>query len=444
MRTIRLAEPPSAVGTDLRAALFALGRDESACGGVALVGCLPHGAPSPVDAVVVTPHATFVVVGVDLPEPALSLHAPLQAAWTSDGWPLTGPEGLANPALPVLRSAAQARRVIGGATGDDRVHTVVAVGPYVEHVEVPAAEADTGVTVLHPTPGTMLAALRGRAAGRPDCDTATAERLLRTLAPDSTLPESGDLHGLLTREGFPAAQPGAIRPDTPTAGAPGSRGPSLADAATTLIPRVPTTAATRGRGSSARPAGRYRLGAYGLGSLAFVALVVVLVITAGSTEHGTATSSRVGDAGVTVQGRDFHLRTHETSPNCATHAFGDVQATLREHPCVSLARRAFTTDVGGRRAAVSVADLTFDDPVATRAFTTTLDVPGSGGIEDLAGDGEHAEDAPASFAGAAYASHSDGAHARVTAVVWFDGPSRSSDPALGRVARRALRLPAAR
>ncbi|TVT18196.1 hypothetical protein FNH05_35665, partial [Amycolatopsis rhizosphaerae] len=88
MRLVRLAPQPSRVADDIRAALTSLGRGETVSGGVALIGARPLPSGRPVDAAVVLPRGVLLVLGIDLPGPALRLEAPLDAPWKADGWPV--------------------------------------------------------------------------------------------------------------------------------------------------------------------------------------------------------------------------------------------------------------------------------------------------------------------------------------------------------------------
>lgn len=429
MRTLRLAEPPSVVGADLRASLFSLGRDESACHGVALVGCTPPGQPDAVDAVLVTPTGIVVLVGVDLPDPVVHLHAPLRTVWQADGWPLPTEQGLPNPAVPALRTAAAMRRLITGATGREDVRTVLAVGPYVERVEQPQVEARDDIRVVYPTPHGLLPVLRELTAGGQPIPAPLAEQLLTTLAPAGRIPESESLRELLDGERFPPTAPKQAAAQDP------------AEAATTVLPPVPA------RPESTGPAGRRSrwvpLGAYGLGALVFVAIVVVLVVTSSAGGAGARpdVSAPVRQVDTTLDGHRFALHASRESANCAAHAFGDVQQTLAEVPCTRLLRRAYTTTVGGKGAAVSVADLRFASQQAASAFQDAFGVAGSGGVTTLAADGVRWDGAPGSFAGAAYASTVRGSGVRVTAAVWTGTASHPSDATLERLADQALHMP---
>ncbi|HWO61319.1 MAG TPA: hypothetical protein VNO31_14920, partial [Umezawaea sp.] len=84
VRLIRLGSVPTEVGADVRAALSTWGVGDAVLGGVALLGVQPPGSPKAVDAVVVLPRGVVVVVGVDLPDPAVRLEAPLTGQWRID------------------------------------------------------------------------------------------------------------------------------------------------------------------------------------------------------------------------------------------------------------------------------------------------------------------------------------------------------------------------
>ena len=81
MRLIRLGDGSSEVGVDVRAALASWGRGDGVVGGVALTGARPPDCPRPVDAIVVLPRGILGGVGVDLPDPAVRLDAPLAGQW---------------------------------------------------------------------------------------------------------------------------------------------------------------------------------------------------------------------------------------------------------------------------------------------------------------------------------------------------------------------------
>ena len=88
MHQVRCAEPPSRIGTDLRAMLTAIGQGDDVLGGVALLGLSLPGLRLVIDAVLVLPRGLIVMSGIDLPGPALRLDAPNNGPWLVDGWRL--------------------------------------------------------------------------------------------------------------------------------------------------------------------------------------------------------------------------------------------------------------------------------------------------------------------------------------------------------------------
>lgn len=199
MRLVRLGQQPSRVAEDIRAALASLGRGNNVVGGVALIGPRPLPTAKPVDAVVLLPRGLILVLGVDLPDPAIRLEAPLTGQWKADGWPLVGPGSTANPAVGALALASSiARHVSPSAPESLPIGTIVAVGPFVETVNQPAADLAGKTLVLHPTPTSMLAATVSLAAGERPCTVDEARALLRVLAPEAT-PLADEL---LIAEGF--------------------------------------------------------------------------------------------------------------------------------------------------------------------------------------------------------------------------------------------------
>ncbi|MGH3622715.1 MAG: hypothetical protein ACRDQ5_13115, partial [Sciscionella sp.] len=199
-----MGKQPSVVGVDVRAALACWGAGNGALGGVALLGCQPPGCARPVDAVVMLPRAVLVVVGIDLPEPAMRLEAPLEGIWKVDGWPLVRPGGPLNPATEALQAAASvAGQLRTRHTEALNIHTVIAVGPYVAEVSQPSSMADTNTLVLYPEPKTLLAAATA-AGGHANAFTVEqAKALLGALAPNRPAPTTAEL----SAEGFPDVVP---------------------------------------------------------------------------------------------------------------------------------------------------------------------------------------------------------------------------------------------
>ncbi|MCR6484490.1 hypothetical protein M8542_16830 [Amycolatopsis sp. OK19-0408] len=198
MRLVRLERQQSRVADDIRAALASLGRGSTVIGGIALIG-VGSVTERPIEAVVLLPHGVIIVIGVDLPDPALRLEAPLGAPWKADGWPLVADDDAVNPATEALDvSQACERRIATLVPGTGPVGTIVAVGPYVETVDQPAGDLAGPVRVLHPTPTTMLAATVSLATAHRPRSVDQVRALIRGLAPEA--PEFSD--EVLLGEGF--------------------------------------------------------------------------------------------------------------------------------------------------------------------------------------------------------------------------------------------------
>lgn len=421
MRAVRLAEQPSAVGVDLRATLASWGRGDAVCGGVALLGCRPPGCPEPLDAVVVTPRGVLVVAGVDLPGPALRLEAPLDAAWTCDGWPLITPDTMINPAIEALQTVAVATGLLRALRGSTLpVLTVIAVGPYAEQVRQPAADLNRGIRMLYPEPNALLGVVREFTAGVAPCSIDTARTVIAAMAPDGRMPDIEEL----IAEGFAAPASSSI---------PGSAGTS---------PQTPSPQPRQVDPDSIRP----RWLPAGLAGLLVALLITGALLAVGST-HGSQAANTPGtdtsrpDTDVILNGRTFIPKATTIDRDCTVHAFGDVRTALAARPCTELVRRAFQTSVNGRPAAVSVAEVRFADAESAMAVKTVADLPGSGGILDLVTEEKTWSDGPTSFDGAAYASRVDGSRVRLCLAVWGDQRSTPDDPALALLANQALHLP---
>ncbi|RJQ82755.1 hypothetical protein [Amycolatopsis panacis] len=196
MRLVRLGQQPSRVAEDVRAALASLGRGSTVIGGVALIGARPADERA-VEAVVLLPTGVLIVIGVDLPDPALRLEAPLSGPWKADGWPLVHGDDAINPATEALDLSQDCERRIAE-LGGGPVGTILAVGPYVETVEQPPGDLAGPVRVLHPSPTTMLAATVSLATARHPRSVDQVRALLAALAPG--LPDLSD--EALLGEGF--------------------------------------------------------------------------------------------------------------------------------------------------------------------------------------------------------------------------------------------------
>ncbi|MFE2756277.1 hypothetical protein ACFXGA_30180 [Actinosynnema sp. NPDC059335] len=414
MRLIRLGTEPSAVGADVRAALSTWGIGDAVLGGVALLGVRPPDCPRDLDAVIVLPRGVLVVVGVDLPDPAMRLEAPLTGQWKIDGWPLTRTDGATNPAAEALEASTAVARRIQDMRGEPLpVTTVVAVGPYVGQVVQPTVDLNRGVRVLHPKPTTLLAAARELATSDRPCSAEHAAKLVAVLAPTGTPPSRPHL----IAEGFSDAAA------------------DLASASTMLLPKV--APASRGR----------KLLPYAGGAVVAVVLIIVLIITLSSGD--TADSAAPGSTPtpqpttVVVDGRSFSPRGADRTDDCASHAIGDVRAWLTEHLCMQLRRAQYETTVDGRRAGVAIAELSLPDATRAGELRALASTAGAGGVTPLAQDGKGWPGGPTSFDRSVIKVSTKGAQLRITQVVWVEGDRDPADPTLAEVADQALRLPAA-
>ncbi|SFS92915.1 hypothetical protein [Saccharopolyspora flava] len=408
MHLVRLGAEPTEVGADIRAAIAAWGAGRSVLGGVAVLGCRPAGGPRELDAVIVLPRGVIVVLGVDLPEPALKLEAPAGTPWTVDGWPLVRTEGKVNPAQEGLESAAAlARGLQSRGLEPLPVAAVVAVGPYVGQVTQPTTDLHRGVRVVSPNTTSVLSAARELATYESPCGAGSARALLEVLGAEVTDEQ-------LVEEGFPAS------PEV-----------DLARVETALIPKYSEAPPAR----PARPAPRGRL--IGIA----VALLVCAVAGAllGSLLLGSPSASPPVPA-QRVDGVEFALRAADHVAACAPNSYGDVQRWFQQQPCRSLRRGVFETHVGPSPVAVSVAIADVADPDSATRLRELLESAGTGGVTDLVAQGRGWPGGPREFGDAAQAVQQSGSQVRVVQVVWSQRPSHPEDLELRAMAERALRL----
>ncbi|HWM04387.1 MAG TPA: hypothetical protein VNP92_18785 [Actinophytocola sp.] len=446
MRLVRLGEESTEVGADLRAALASWGRGDAVVGGVALLGCQPVAGERPVDAVVLLPRGVLVVVGVDLPDPAVRLEAPLSGQWKTDGWPLVRPDGVVNPGTEAMAAVATITRHLEDVRVEPLpVGTVIAVGPYVSKVQQPTSDLLRGVRVLHPEPMTLLTAARELATHPRPCTVKQARGILAALAPDNAGIAALDLES----EGFTDT----VRPD-------------LGAASTMVIPRITdsgrptaTSAAAAGRGASRSAAGRpdgekqggggqmrwLPIGAAVLVAMLLLTGIVYAVASAGDPEEDSAgpRTSQAQPSTVEVDGVTFVPKGAVTDTDCAAHAYGDVQVWLERNRCGELVRMRFESTSDDRTAALLVAVLRFPETALAGELHEVADKPGSGAVVDASAEGEPwpGEKKPF-FESAAYASGREGNSLKLVQAVWIGEPSAPDDEDLQRLATTALDLSA--
>jgi hypothetical protein len=425
VRVVRLGGEASTVGADVRAALASWGRGDAVVGGVALVGVQPEGCATPVDAIVVLPRGVLVVVGVDLPDPAVRLDAPLSGQWKTDGWPLVRPDGAVNPATEAVSAVGVVNRILEEARVEPLpVGTVVAVGPYVSQVHQPTSDLLRGVRILHPEPKTLLTAARELATHQRPCTVAQAQAILAALAPPDTELD-------LTGEGFADT----VKPD-------------MAAASTMLIPRVRPPAAADGpaaRKGTRKPVRWLPVGAAVLVALLLLTGIVYAVASSGSSAQTPQDTSatRTESSGVKVDGTTFEPKGAVSDTDCAAHAYGDVQVWLERNRCSEVVRARYESTSDGKRAAVLVAVLRFPESPLAGELHTIADQPGSGAVADASTEGTPwPGSSKPFFESAAFASGQEGNSLKLVQVVWIGQPSTPDDKTLTKLATSALEIPA--
>ncbi|OLZ44041.1 hypothetical protein [Amycolatopsis keratiniphila] len=475
MRLVRLAQQPSRVAEDVRAALASLGRGSNVVGGVALIGASPVEG-RPVEAVVVMPKGVLIVIGVDLPDPALKLEAPLGGPWKADGWPLVHGDTSINPATDALSlSAACTHKIADVAPGAGPIGTIIAVGPYVETVDQPAADLAGSVRVLYPTATTMLAATVSLATAPRPRSVQQARDLIAALAPDAPpMPEE-----MLLAEGFsafsddeptvirenplvaiaptvPVQHPGKgkrpAKPAVPPA-PPAKPAPPVQQAAPAVRQAPPPAAAAAPSPAEPAPKPSRQSKTVKWLPVAAIGLLIVLLVAAISVASGgddtastqtpppTPATSPPPPSSSAVENIQFTSRASAADQKCASHAYGDVQSSLQQTSCSAVKRASFASSIDGRAAAVTIAVVEFPNTAQASAFKAIADNPGGGGILDLATETNQWQGEVPVFEGAAYQSSLDGKSVRLIQVVWLPGPSTPDDPGLVRGAKAALELP---
>ena len=428
MRLVRLGEETSKVGADVRAALASWGRGSTVVGGVALIGCQPEGCDGPVDAVVVLPRGVLVVLGVDLPDPAVRLDAPLAGQWKTDGWPLVRPDGVVNPASDAMRTVGVITRVLESAKVEPLpVGTVVAVGPYVSKVHQPTSDLLRGVRILHPEPMNLITATRELAVHQRPCTVAQARAILEALQPGNAEVAAIDL----AEEGFA-----------------NSAGANLAAESTTLIPRVSAPSRpTPSRPTPARKPVRWLpAGAAVLVAMLLLTGIVYAVASAGDGDGSDprgVSSTQTESNDIEVGGMAFTPRGTVSDADCAAHAYGDVQVWLEANRCDELVRMRYESESDGKTAAILVAVLRFPESALAGELHTVADEPGSGAISDVSAEGvEWPGGVKAFFESAAYASGREGNSLKLVQAVWVGESSNPNDEQLTELADSALKIPA--
>lgn len=426
MRLIRLGDGTSEIGVDVRAALASWGRGDTVVGGIALTGAQPPDCPNPVESIVILPRGIIVIVGVDLPDPAVRLDAPLSGQWKTDGWPLVRGDGAINPGAEAMETVGAITAHLERARVEPLpVSTVIAIGPYVSQVLQPTADLLRGVRILHPEPMTLLGAARELAVSQRRCSVDGAQRILAALSPDSPHLDPTDL----ATEGF-------------------STTPELAAASTTLIPKITDRIPPPPRPRPSRSQMRWLpASAAVLVALLLLTGIIVAALSAGSGANGATNpnppvSTPAGPTGIVVDGVSFDPKGSSRAPDCANHAYGDLQTWLQSSTCSQLIRLRYESRSDKHKAAILVSVLRFPDSRSADELKAVADKPGSGAVSDLSVEGTPWPDGGKPFfESAAFVSGREGNSVKLVQAVWMDQPSAPEDKTLRELARRALQLP---
>ncbi|MFC7613727.1 hypothetical protein ACFQV2_09185 [Actinokineospora soli] len=416
MRLVRLGDSAGAprVEADVRAALASWGPGAAVLGGVALLGARPPGVEHRLDAVVLLPRGLIVVVGVDLPDPALRLEAPLTGQWKTDGWPLVRPDGATNPGDEALAAGAAVTALLQAERVEPLpVGVVIAVGPYVQQVSQPTADLVRGVRILHPEPRTLLSAARELATYDHPCPAPQAARILAALAPEADLGVAA-----LVAEGFPETAPAARTTFIPKAALAPRPAPAPRPAERRGTPRwLPIAAAV----------------------LVVVLLIAGIVLALGSADSASQESpDGRPTAPVGVEGVAFTAHGSARGSDCAAATYGDIKAWLERNGCGEVVRARYAAGSGDGTAAVLVSVLRFPASAGAAELRAVADRPGSGGVRDL--DGGWPDGQAPVFDHAAFLTGSEGNSVKLVQAVWLGRASDPADPRLVGIAERALRL----
>ena len=174
--------------------------------------------------------------------------------------------------------------------------------------------------------------------------------------------------------------------------------------------------------------------------------IVFAVASAGDADDSPpdpTTGSRTRPPRSTSTARRSRRGARPPITDCAEHAYGDVQVWLQHNRCDELVRMRFESTTDGKRAAVLVSVLRFQQSAAAAGLNEVADKPGSGAIVDAAAEGKPwPGDHKPSFESAAFASGREGNSLKLVQVVWIGAPSTPDDANLVKLADAALDLTA--
>lgn len=470
MRLIRFPERPARVSDDIRASLASFRKGTDTLGGFALLGVQPPGFSRSVDAVVVLPHGVSVIIGIDLPHPAIRLEAPLSAPWILDGWPLVSTDDVVNPAVDALAFAHTVTRRIRDIDADVPTGIILAVGPYVAEIEQPASDRTESVRVVYPVTTNMVEPILSLLpAGAYDLNVERADNLLHELSPEVQHRDSA----IFTAEGFsPNTQDKPVSTtsqdnapvvgprksvsvvsephsqEIPTETVPAEPSESSPEALDNVDPvftvpkRTPMPHDVRSPYAVPVPAPR-RLQGTVRRAFITVGLLVIVATTAITIANTKSTSDTAPDEEakiVTAHGISFTEVAAASESRCADHAVGDIEVFLEDSECRNLQRRSFSTDIAGKNIAVSVTTVDFTEEDQALAFHTLANTPGTGIIPDLALENDRWPDPVPTFDNAAYATRHEGNTVRIVQATVRGSASDPDDPNLVEITNTALTI----
>lgn len=419
MRLIGTGAAASLLAADVSASLRGLGRGDHTIGGIALMNVTPHGFARPFDAVVVMPHGVLLIVGVELPGPTMRLDAPLHGQWKADNWPLVGSGDAVNPGAHGLAASQRlAQRIAEEARLTVPIATMLAVGPFVDAVVPSRDDLSQPVRVLHPTINALTDAIATLTPpGGPTCSAEQARAVLRAIDPATPIQPDDTL----ATEGFPSTATTA------------RTGPGPAPV------QPPPSAPSRGRPALLRP---LPIAVVFLLVVGLIAVIAVTTAGASNTPARAGSPQRMPDLVVhQVDGLDFEVVAADTDRDCESTTYGDLRTTVSKADCAGVHLGSYLTSVGGRRAAVSVAEFELESHRQAGRLEKLVSTPGTGWAIDLATTRDAWPDTSGYGAGTYRSAEADG-RLRLVRTVWLDGPGPDDgDATLGEISDRAFAVP---
>ncbi|OZM74641.1 hypothetical protein CFN78_04425 [Amycolatopsis antarctica] len=144
------------------------------------------------------------------------------------------------------------------------------------------------------------------------------------------------------------------------------------------------------------------------------------------------------DQGTTAAFQYSSVADPVRSTDCVAGSYGEIQDWFRDHPCQSLSRGLYVTEVEGKRALVSVALVTMPDARLAQQFKAITDTDNTGNVADLVRDGSAKIPGAPRVATGEYQSRVSEATVTIVETNFFDGVQDAA--LLPRIAADALLL----